>query len=355
MTGFDVRHLTINGQQMGYRLAGEGPAIVLIHGLASSSATWRLVAPRLATRHTVLAVDLLGHGESAKPRGDYSLGAHASSIRDLLVALGLEQATFVGHSFGGGIAMQVAYQFPERCQRLVLVASGGLGKEVTPLLRAVAVPGAEFVLPLVLSARPRALLMALGARLRRLGLRVDETKAEMWDNYGSLTSPAGRLAFLSTVREVIDLAGQRVSANEKLYLAAAIPTLIVWGDRDSIIPVSHGYAAHEAVPGSRLEILEGSGHFLPRQDPERLSALIEDFVATTEPASADGRAFQAALRQASSLREAPPTATAPPATAPPATATAPPATATAHAPAVPAVHDVASAVGNPGADAASRP
>ncbi|MDQ1418694.1 MAG: hypothetical protein QOJ52_656 [Acidimicrobiaceae bacterium] len=355
MTGFDVRHLTINGQQMGYRLAGEGPAIVLIHGLASSSATWRLVAPRLATRHTVLAVDLLGHGESAKPRGDYSLGAHASSIRDLLVALGLEQATFVGHSFGGGIAMQVAYQFPERCQRLVLVASGGLGKEVTPLLRAVAVPGAEFVLPLVLSARPRALLMALGARLRRLGLRVDEAKAEMWDNYGSLTSPAGRLAFLSTVREVIDLAGQRVSANEKLYLAAAIPTLIVWGDRDSIIPVSHGYAAHEAVPGSRLEILEGSGHFLPRQDPERLSALIEDFVATTEPASADGRAFQAALRQASSLREAPPTATAPPATAPPATATAPPATATANATAVPAVHDVASEVGNPGADAASRP
>ncbi|MDQ1392429.1 MAG: hypothetical protein QOF30_1406 [Acidimicrobiaceae bacterium] len=304
MTGFDVRHLTINGQQIGYRLAGEGPAIVLIHGLASSSATWRLVGPRLAARHTVLAVDLLGHGESAKPRGDYSLGAHASGIRDLMVALGIERATFVGHSFGGGIAMQLAYQFPERCERLVLVASGGLGKEVTPLLRAVALPGAEFVLPLVLHARPHAVLLGLAARLRRLGLRVDEAKTEMWDNYTSLTSPAGRLAFLSTVREVIDLAGQRVSANEKLYLAAAIPTLIVWGDRDSIIPVAHGYAAHEAVPGSRLEILQGSGHFLPRQDAERLSDLVDDFVATTEPATADDRAFQAALRQASAGAQA---------------------------------------------------
>jgi pimeloyl-ACP methyl ester carboxylesterase len=246
-----------------------------------------------------LAVDLLGHGESAKPRGDYSLGAHASGIRDLMVALGIERATFVGHSFGGGIAMQLAYQFPERCQRLVLVASGGLGKEVTPLLRAVALPGAEFVLPLVLHARPHAVLLALGARLRRVGLRVDEAKTEMWNNYASLTSPAARLAFLSTVREVIDLAGQRVSAHEKLYLAAAIPTMIVWGDRDSIIPVSHGYAAHEAVPGSRLEILKGSGHFLPMQDADRLATLVDDFVATTEAASADDRTFQAALRQAS--------------------------------------------------------
>ena len=296
---FDTRHLTINGQQIGYRLAGDGPAIVLIHGLASSSATWRRVLPRLAEQHTVLAVDLLGHGQSAKPKGDYSLGAHASGIRDVMVALGLEQATFVGHSFGGGIAMQLAYQFPERCQRLALVASGGLGKEVTPLLRAVALPGAEFVLPLILSTQGRNALTAVGARLRRFGLRFDDAKSEMWDNYGSLTSAEGRVAFLSTVREVIDLAGQRVSANDKLYLAAAIPTLIVWGDRDAIIPVSHAYDAHAAVPGSRLEILAGSGHFLPVQDPERLADLIADFVATTEPASPDAAAFQAALRRAS--------------------------------------------------------
>src|ERR1700690_1368241 len=107
---FELRHLTINGQQLGCRQAGEGPALVLIHGLASRSATWRLVGPALAEQHSVLAVDLLGHGESAKPRGDYSLGAHASTIRDVMVALDMDEATFVGHSFGGGIAMQLAYQ-----------------------------------------------------------------------------------------------------------------------------------------------------------------------------------------------------------------------------------------------------
>jgi pimeloyl-ACP methyl ester carboxylesterase len=295
----EMRHITINGQQIGYRLSGEGPAIVLIHGLASSSATWRLVAPQLAAQHTVVALDLMGHGESAKPRGDYSLGAHASTIRDLMLALDIERATFVGHSFGGGIAMQLAYQFPERCERLVLVASGGLGKEVSPLLRAVALPGAELILPLVLSGRIHAAIGAVGSRFRRLGLRLDDGKLEMWDNYTALTSPAGRLAFVSTVREVIDLAGQRVSAQDKLYLAAGIPILIVWGDRDAIIPVSHGRAAHEAIAGSRLEILESSGHFLPLQDADRLSAVVTDFVATTEAAPADGLAFGEALRRAS--------------------------------------------------------
>jgi pimeloyl-ACP methyl ester carboxylesterase len=296
---FALRHLTINGQRVAYRLAGAGPAIVLIHGVASSSATWRRVGPRLARHHTVLAVDLLGHGESSKPRGDYSLGAQASSIRDLMVALDLERATFVGHSLGGGIAMQLAYQFPERCQRLVLVASGGLGKEVTPFLRAVALPGAEYVMPLLLHARPRAALISLGHHLRRFGLRFDDATSEMWQGYSSLTTAEGRLAFIATVREVIDLAGQRVSANDKLYLAAAIPTLIVWGDRDAMIPVAHAHVAHQAIPGSRLEILNGSGHFLPMQDGDRLAALIADFVATTAAASAMDVAFRAALIQAS--------------------------------------------------------
>jgi pimeloyl-ACP methyl ester carboxylesterase len=296
-----LRQITINGQQIGYRLSGQGPAIVLIHGLASSSATWRLMGPQLAAQHRVLALDLMGHGASAKPRGDYSLGAHASTIRDLMLALGIERATFVGHSFGGGIAMQLAYQFPERCERLVLVASGGLGKEVTPFLRAVALPGAEFLLPLVLSSRIHGAILALGNQLRRLGLRLDDGKSEMWDNYTALTSPEGRLAFVSTVREVIDLAGQRVSAHDKLYLAAAIPTLIVWGDRDAVIPISHGHGAHQAMAGSHLEILDGSGHFLPLQDPDRLSALVSQFIAATEPAQADGLAFGEALRRASGL------------------------------------------------------
>lgn len=114
---FSIRHITIHGHDVGYRMAGDGPAVVLVHGMAGSSTTWRKVMPALADRYTVIAPDLLGHGESAKPRGDYSLGAHADGVRDLLVALGVERATFVGHSLGGGVAMQFAYQFPSTFSR----------------------------------------------------------------------------------------------------------------------------------------------------------------------------------------------------------------------------------------------
>src|SRR5438105_1742084 len=127
--------ITIHGHQVAYRAAGDGPPVLLIHGIAGASTTWAHVLPLLARNQTVVAPDLLGHGESAKPRGDYSLGAYASGIRDLMAALGHDRATIVGHSLGGGVAMQFAYQFPERCERLVLVASGGLGKEVSPLLK----------------------------------------------------------------------------------------------------------------------------------------------------------------------------------------------------------------------------
>src|SRR5579872_5023041 len=169
---FSLRHLTIHGHEVGYRMAGEGPALVLVHGLAGSSTTWRAVMPALAEHHTVVAPDLLGHGESAKPRGDYSLGAHADGIRDLLVALGVERATFVGHSLGGGVAMQLAYQFPGRCERLVLVASGGLGREVSALLRAVSAPGSEYVLDVLFNSPVHDAAESVGGLLGRLGLRL---------------------------------------------------------------------------------------------------------------------------------------------------------------------------------------
>ena len=126
-----LHEIVLHGHRVFYRSAGSGPVVVLVHGITSTSATWANVLPYLAERFTVIAPDLLGHGESAKPRGDYSLGAYASGIRDLLLALGHERATFVGHSLGGGVAMQLAYQFPEHCERLVLVSSGGLGREIS--------------------------------------------------------------------------------------------------------------------------------------------------------------------------------------------------------------------------------
>jgi pimeloyl-ACP methyl ester carboxylesterase len=278
------RTVRIHGHDVSYRMAGDGPTILLIHGIAGSSTTWRAVMPALAERYTVIAPDLLGHGQSAKPRGDYSLGAYASGIRDLLAVLGRERVTLVGHSLGGGVAMQFAYQFPEWAQRLVLVASGGLGKEVSPLLKAVTLPGAEYLLPLLLHRRIREIGELPGALAWRVGWRPTDSLAEVWRSYTALTDRHGQMAFIHTIRSVIDIAGQRVSAHDRLYLAQAVPTLIVWGDHDRIIPVAHAYRAAEAIRGARLEIIEGAGHFLPWRDADRFLAVLEDFLGTTTPA-----------------------------------------------------------------------
>jgi pimeloyl-ACP methyl ester carboxylesterase len=293
----EIRTVRIHGHQVAYRQAGAGPVILLIHGIAESSATFAQVVPVLAQDHLVIAVAHQVHGQSAKPRGDYSLGAYASGIRDLLSALDHRSATVVGHSLGGGVAMQFAYQFPERCERLVLIASGGLGKEVSPWLRLLAGPGVEYVLPLVLTRHIHRGLDQVGGLFRRMGVRPDPMLAEVWATYRGLTDASAQRAFLHTVRSVIDVTGQRVSARDRLYLAREIPTMIVWGDRDNVIPVAHARAAHELIPGSRLEIFEGVGHFLPVEEPRRLAELIADFAATTEAAEVSDERWQQILTE----------------------------------------------------------
>jgi pimeloyl-ACP methyl ester carboxylesterase len=267
----------------------------MIHGIAGSSGTWVPVMPLLAERYTVIAPDLLGHGESAKPRGDYSLGAYASGIRDLLGVLGHERATIVGHSLGGGVAMQFAYQFPQMAERLVLIGSGGLGREVNPLLRAFSLPGTEYVLPLVLAPQLHHAAGSVGRLLGRFGLRADPFLSEVWSAWSRLTDVRAQRAFIHTIRAVIDVAGQRVSARDRLYLAHEVPTLIVWGDRDQVIPVAHAHIAHELMPGSRLEIVENAGHFLPFERPELLDRLLRDFLATTKPAVVTPKRWQEVL------------------------------------------------------------
>src|SRR3954449_9111841 len=138
--------LVVHGHRLAYLRAGDGPPLLLLHGIANNCETWAEVIPRLAETHTVIAPDLLGHGESDKPRGDYSIAAYANGLRDLTSVLGIERAPVVGHSLGGGIALQFPYQFPERCERLALVGSGGLGPELSAGLRAATLPGAELVL-----------------------------------------------------------------------------------------------------------------------------------------------------------------------------------------------------------------
>jgi pimeloyl-ACP methyl ester carboxylesterase len=274
-----------------FRTAGQGPVVLFVHGMAGSSATWNRVLPALAQHFTVVAPDLLGHGESGKPRrGEYALGAHANVLRDLLHVLGHERATFVGQSLGGGVAMQLAYQYPERCERLVLVGSGGLGREVNLLLRALTLPGADYVIPLVCTPTVRDAGNRVAASLSRLGLRAAPAVEEMWRSFTSLADADCRQAFFRTLRAVVDLGGQAVTATDRLYLTSQVPALIVWGAQDPFIPVSHAVAAHAAMPGSRLAVFDQVGHFPHCEAPERFVEVLVDFMAATEPAQlSEGR------------------------------------------------------------------
>jgi pimeloyl-ACP methyl ester carboxylesterase len=282
-----LNEIQLHGHRVCFREAGDGPPIVLIHGITGRSEQWEPTIEYLSTGHSVLAPDLLGHGESAKPRGDYSLGAYASGVRDIMVALGHDRATIVGHSLGGGIAMQFAYQFPERCERLVLVSSGGLGREVHPLLRAATLPGSEWVTPWLMHAKVLGVGAAFGRALGFLRLQAGTDLAEVARGFASLGDAEARSAFIATMRAVLDPGGQRVSALDRLYLTEGLPSLVIWGSADPVIPIEHGRGAHEAMPGSRLEVLDGVGHFPQLERPYYFSELLAEFIAETEPAELD--------------------------------------------------------------------
>jgi pimeloyl-ACP methyl ester carboxylesterase len=297
---FPVLRTRIHGNEVAYRRAGDGPVLLLLHGIAGSSETW-IPAMRLLQRdYTVVAPDFLGHGASAKPPGDYSLGNYAAGLRDFLDMLEIDSATVVGQSYGGGVALQFAYQFPERCERLVLVDAGGLGREVSWLLRLVTLPGAEYVLPALFLAPVRDWGNSILSFMRDRGIQSDRA-TEMWRAFGSLTEPANRAAFVRTMRAVIEPGGQAVSAMDRLYLAREMPTLIVWGDKDKIIPVSHAHQTHDAIPHSRLEIMQGIGHFPHVEDPFRFVEILVDFLCTTDPSNYRPEMRRAALRRGANI------------------------------------------------------
>jgi pimeloyl-ACP methyl ester carboxylesterase len=294
MSFTESKTVTLHGRAVTYAEAGNGPLLLLIHGMAGTYENWQAVIEPLARDHTVVAPDLPGHGTSAPGGGDYSLGALAAGLRDLLIALGRDRATLVGHSLGGGIAMQFAYQFPEITERLVLVSSGGLGSEVSRVLRAAALPGADLFI--AATAGPgRTAGSALARGLAAVGLRPNADVAEVARGYASLADPDRRAAFLATLRAVVSTDGQRVHAGDRLYLVEGVPVLIIWGERDPMIPVHHGEQAHQAIPDSRLEIFDGVGHLPQLEAPGRFVAVIERFLAETEPARWDTRRWRARM------------------------------------------------------------
>ncbi len=297
MTEMQTRTATVHGRAVSYVEAGEGPVLLLIHGMAGSCENWREVIEPLARHHTVIAPDFPGHGGSQAGGGDYSLGALAGGLRDLLLALGHERATVAGHSLGGGVAMQLAYQHPETIERLVLISSGGLGPEVSPVLRAAALPGADLFISVTAGAG-RRVGAALARGLATAGLRPNADVAELARGYASLEDPGRRAAFLDTLRSVVGTGGQRVGAGDRLYLAEAVPVLIVWGARDSIIPAHHGEDAAAAIPGSRFEVFEDVGHLPQLEAPGRFIAALERFLRETEPARFDADEWRARIRAA---------------------------------------------------------
>jgi pimeloyl-ACP methyl ester carboxylesterase len=312
----ELRTVRIHGYRRAFLTCGDGPALVLLHGIGSDHTTWWPVLRPLAERFTVIAPDLLGHGKSDKPRADYSVGGFANGVRDLMTVLGVPRATVVGHSFGGGVAMQFAYQFPERTERLVLVSAGGLGRSVNPLLKVLAGPAGGPVLTAVTSRPAHLTLHRVARLLGQTGLPYTVDLDPMSEVYDNLVDPRAREAFRHVLRALIDRHGQVISMIERGYLAEGMPTLVVWGTRDSVLPVKHARAAREIIPGARVEVFPQAGHFPHRDEPEAFAEVLCRFVEQTPPAEYDAAAWRRRLRQGPPQRR--------PRTAPTLARTAPP-------------------------------
>jgi len=271
------------GGSIAFTTAGSGDAVVLIHGLGGNRGTWDRVVESLAVTHSVITLDLPGHGESDAPDGDYSLGAHATAVRDLLLLLGHTSATIAGHSLGGGVALQFAYQFPQHVDRLVLISSGGLGPELSPLLRAVTLPGGG-TLVAGLAHAPSVLTRAMLPIVATVpGLLARQDVPPLARGLDAMAGSRQRRAFLHTARSVIDWRGQAVSATGHLDVLADIPVLTAWGTDDRTIPPHHHRTLARALPGTRTAEIADAGHFPHETAPERLLPAVREFLDRTEP------------------------------------------------------------------------
>ena len=281
----ELQRITIHGHERAYVKMGEGPVLLLLHGLGCDHTTWLPVMHALARHFTVIAPDLLGHGDSAKPRADYSVGGYANGMRDLLTVLNVDKVTVVGHSFGGGIAMQFAYQFPERTERMILVAPGGLGPEVSPFIRAVTLPGFHQVMGVATMPGIRHLGKAGLRALSRSKLTATRDLNEVAEIYESFRDPRARAAIRHVVRAVVDMRGQIVSMVDRAYLTQAMPMLVVWGADDVVIPATHAENVARLAPGAMVEVLPNSGHFPHKDHPDRFVKIVQDFIRATTPAA----------------------------------------------------------------------
>jgi pimeloyl-ACP methyl ester carboxylesterase len=295
-TPHEVQFLTLHGHRRAYVKAGQGPVLLLLHGLGCDHTTWEPVIDALARRYTVIAPDLLGHGQSAKPRADYSVGGYANGMRDLLTVLGIDKVTVIGHSFGGGVAMQFAYQFPERTERLILVASGGLGPEVSPAIRAVTAPGFHQVMGVLTLPGVRHVGMAGLRALSRTPFKLTRDLDEVACIYDSFKDPYARAAIRHVVRAVVDWRGQIVTMADRAYLTQEMPMGVIWGRDDKVIPVRHASNAAALAADARVEIIPNAGHFPHKDHPHRFAKVVHEFIRSTQPATYSRARFRSLLK-----------------------------------------------------------
>lgn len=285
----ETQFVTIHGHRRAYALGGReigtAPALLLLHGLGCDRHTWDPIWDALAEHYTLLAPDLLGHGESDKPRGDYSPGGYANGMRDLCTVLGLDRVTVAGHSFGGAVAMQFAYQFPERTERLVLVDPGGLGTEVTGLIRALSLPGYDLVLRLLTLPLLRHLNVAALKTVSQVGPRELRDLDEVAAILDSFKDPGKRYAVHKLVSGVIDWRGQNVTMRDRAYLTQAMPLCVVWGADDRVLPAHHADIVREIAPGAQVTVMDDCGHFPHKDHPDAFADLLGRFVDSTVPAT----------------------------------------------------------------------
>jgi pimeloyl-ACP methyl ester carboxylesterase len=296
LNGPEVQYVTIHGHKRAFVKVGSGPALLLLHGLGCDHTTWLPVIATLSRRYTVIAPDLLGHGRSDKPRADYSVGGYANGMRDLLTVLGIDKVTVVGHSFGGGIAMQFAYQYPERTERMILVAPGGIGREVTPAIRAISLPGFQTAMGVATLPGSRQAIKGGLRTLARSGLPHARDLDEVAEIVQHLSNRKARAAITHVVRAVVDWRGQVVTMADRAYLTHAMPMCVVWGSDDAVIPVSHAKLAAEIAPEATVEVIRNAGHFPHKDHPQRFVKIINDFVRSTEPASYHRGRWRALLK-----------------------------------------------------------
>jgi pimeloyl-ACP methyl ester carboxylesterase len=275
-TYLETRHsfVSVHGMRLHWAEMGEANQrvpVVLLHGLNDSYLTWRRVAPELAVDRRVLMPDLPGYGLSERPDASYELRWHAHVMAMWLEAVGLEKVDIVGHSFGGGVAQVMLLECAEKIRRLVLVASGGLGRQVAPALRLASLPhvvelfGQHF--------------MAFGTRVALHGQRAGFSKQEIRELSVMNGAPGSARAFARTVRDVIDWRGQRRAFFQKAHELSELPPIaLCWGDRDAIIPIAQGRAFVESVDGVRLTQFDNCGHYLHNEQPSQFARTLREFL-----------------------------------------------------------------------------